>query len=277
MFNLIVSGRVSGSQRGLIPITRVFKYTTGEVLERVFPGDSPDFEVLCRLPTVLMEEGVDDQEVRVAFLREVVREGSDYSLRYTIDQSMPRLTNGMLKSLQADLEISDFEFFTNHWAVKDVDLFRVLLVESYSRAPRPRVFTLPRRDVNPGLISFMMPFHESFDDVYFDLGNHLRSLGYEVRRADDFWRNDHIMNDVAELISTSSVVVCDLTGKNPNVFYEAGIAHTLGKNVVLITQSSVDVPFDLGPIRHIVYEDTNAGRAQLADAVGRRVGELLTP
>ena len=59
------------------------------------------------------------------------------------------------------------------------------------------------------------------------------------------------MHDILELISTSKVIICDLSGKNPNVFYEAGIAHTLGKEVILITQHESDVPFDLRPLRYI--------------------------
>jgi hypothetical protein len=49
------------------------------------------------------------------------------------------------------------------------------------------------------------------------------------------------------------------TGKNPNVFYEVGVAHTVGKEVILVTQSMDDVPFDLRHLRCIVYEYTPRG------------------
>jgi hypothetical protein len=47
----------------------------------------------------------------------------------------------------------------------------------------------------------------------------------------------------------SRVVICDCTGRNPNVFYEIGIAHTLGREVILITQNPEDIPFDLRHLR----------------------------
>jgi len=50
-----------------------------------------------------------------------------------------------------------------------------------------------------------------------------------------------------------------LGGKNPNVFYEIGIAHTLGKQTVLITQRLADIPFDLRHLRVIPYEYTPKG------------------
>ena len=54
-------------------------------------------------------------------------------------------------------------------------------------------------------------------------------------------------------IARSKVVVCDLTGRNANVFYETGIAHALGREVVLITQSEHDIPFDLAHHRYVKY------------------------
>ncbi len=88
--------------------------------------------------------------------------------------------------------------------------------------------------------------------------------GYQRKRADDFWVNHNIIQDIPELICTSSVAICDLSDKNPNVFYEAGIAHTLGKEVILITQSMNDVPFDLRSLRCITYLNNQEGFDKLA-------------
>ena len=82
------------------------------------------------------------------------------------------------------------------------------------------------------------------------------------------------MQDIVELICTSQVVVCDLSGKNPNVFYEAGIAHTLGKEVILITQSIDDVPFDLKPLRCIEYLNNCEGLKKLARDVVERINTI---
>ena len=49
----------------------------------------------------------------------------------------------------------------------------------------------------------------------------------------------------------SRIVICDFSERNPNVFYEVGIAHTLGKHVIPITQTPNDVPFDLQHPRYI--------------------------
>ena len=79
------------------------------------------------------------------------------------------------------------------------------------------------------------------------------------------------MQDIVELICTSKVVICDLSNKNANVLYEAGIAHTLGKEVILITQNIDDVPFDLRAFRWIRYLDNQEGRSKLAAEVVARL------
>ena len=95
-----------------------------------------------------------------------------------------------------------------------------------------------------------------------------------VQRADNFWLHAHIMQDIIELICTSKVIICDLSGKNPNVFYETGIAHTLGKEVILITQHIDDVPFDLRALRFITYLNNEEGRARLAADILARLATV---
>lgn len=61
---------------------------------------------------------------------------------------------------------------------------------------------------------------------------------------------------------------------NPNVFYEAGIAHTLGKHVIPITQVADHIPFDLRHHRYIHYLNNKEGLAKLGAEVASRVGTL---
>jgi len=77
------------------------------------------------------------------------------------------------------------------------------------------------------------------------------------------------------LIDRSRVVICDCTGRNPNVFYEVGIAHTLGREVVLITQNAADIPFDLRHLRYVPYLNNTEGRQALAAALEMRLTSLI--
>src|SRR5215469_12463470 len=69
-------------------------------------------------------------------------------------------------------------------------------------------------------------------------------------------------------INKADLIVSDMTGRNPNVFYETGYAHALNKKVILLTQAADDIPFDLKHYPHIVY----SGKiAFLKDELQRRV------
>ena len=73
----------------------------------------------------------------------------------------------------------------------------------------------------------------------------------------------------------SFVVVADCTDRNANVFYEIGVAHTLGKPVILLTQSEEDVPTDVIYIRYIKYESTIRGLAKLEKNLRRTLEETI--
>ena len=82
------------------------------------------------------------------------------------------------------------------------------------------------------------------------------------------------MQDIFALIYRSNIVVCDFTGKNPNLFYEAGIAHVLGKHVVPITQQPDDVPFDLRHHRYSTYLANGEGLEVLTGTLAERFATL---
>lgn len=123
----------------------------------------------------------------------------------------------------------------------------------------PNIFSIPKESVEPQLISVMMPFNPAFSGVYSAISDAGSSAGFTCKRVDDIWNHSTVIQDVFSLIFQSFIVVCDFSGKNPNVFYEAGIAHTLGKHVVPITQSEQDIPFDLQHHRYAKYLNNGEG------------------
>jgi len=100
----------------------------------------------------------------------------------------------------------------------------------------PDVFEVPPLTVQEDLVSVMMPFDAAFYAVYEAIQSAVAAVDQQCRRADDIWEESVVVQDIFNLIFRSSIVVVDFTGKNPNVMYETGIAHTLGKQVVPITQ-----------------------------------------
>lgn len=269
MYNLIVSNRLEDKRRGLIDAGRVFEHTSDSVADQFMPAGVLDIPALLSLPTIIMEEGVSDEIAGIGYLTRIEVRGTDFQFHFALDPEIPLMSNAAVYELKSELGIDNWEFSRNHWAVKDIDLFQVLFRRNLYQRAAPTVFDLSEKPVNPKLVSMMMPF-AGFDRVHQTVKSAVEAAGYECRRADDFWVHSHIMQDIVELICTSKVIICDLTGKNPNVFYEAGIAHSLGKEVILITQHRDDVPFDLQSLRYIHYLNNQEGCDRLAaDIVAR--------
>ncbi|HET6370419.1 MAG TPA: hypothetical protein VFG95_04440 [Nitrospiria bacterium] len=113
--------------------------------------------------------------------------------------------------------------------------------EPKSTLPKPFVFVL-------------MPFDPAFDDIYkFGIKGAADDVGAYAERIDEQIFNEGILDRIFNQISKADVIVADMTGRNPNVFYEVGYAHALGKIVVLLTQKAADIPFDLKHRQHTVY------------------------
>jgi hypothetical protein len=133
-------------------------------------------------------------------------------------------------------------------------------------------------DVVENVCFVVMPFSiESLNIVYEDFIRptledrcHLRS-----ERGDDVFGSNVIMDDITKSIRRARLIIADLTGRNPNVFYEVGIAHALNKQVLLMTQSIDDVPFDLRHRRALVYEYSPRGCKKLEQALYENVQNML--
>jgi hypothetical protein len=125
----------------------------------------------------------------------------------------------------------------------------------------------------------IMPFAASFSGIYVDIVKPLMAeLKLTIVRGDEFnSTRGVIMEEVWAALNACRFVIAEISGGNDNVFYELGIAHTLNKPAILITQSKAadGVPFDVRHLRYLRYENTAAGGAQLRDDLKKAVTRLL--
>ncbi len=110
-------------------------------------------------------------------------------------------------------------------------------------APKPFIFVL-------------MPFEAKFDDIY-ELGIKAACTdsGAYCERVDEQLYEGTMLDRIYNQISRADFIIADMTGRNPNVFYEVGYAHALNRRVILITKNADDIPFDLKHYPHIIYSD----------------------
>ena len=133
------------------------------------------------------------------------------------------------------------------------------------KLPRRFISNISNVSEDPKTMFVLMPFREEFNAIYSIIREAGTSLGLKVLRADEMTSPGLITDQILEAINYSGIILADLTHKNPNVLYEVGIAHTLNKKTILITQNFEDVPFDLASLRVIVYENSVSGAKSLEE------------
>lgn len=110
----------------------------------------------------------------------------------------------------------------------------------------------------------LMPFGKRWsDDVWQAFQKTVTKNGFLCWRSDKEVLDDQIIQTIWEHVNKARFVIADCTGKNPNVFYELGIADTIGKPVFRCAQKREDFPFDISGIRSHVYETLPNGIDQL--------------
>ena len=299
MYNLLVTSASGQWKKRAYELERgrcVREYTDDEI-ERQFKAFSKaDANALMSLPCLFAYEDHVKTAARLGWLTKIRAGTQLVRFEFEIEKDLPSISRGKLKKLSSELDITDWEMNRTHWAVKDVNLLQVLMTAGiFDEAElrklgadskmvrfglstpvsdlqvRPTVFRVPTGKVEEDLVSVMMPFEMSFDRVSDAIRKACKACDLRCQRADDIWDQAEVIQDVFSLIYRSRIVVCDFSKRNPNVFYEAGIAHTLGKPVIPIVQNPEDIPFDLRHHRFIKYHDNGEGREKLAREVEQKL------
>jgi nucleoside 2-deoxyribosyltransferase len=100
----------------------------------------------------------------------------------------------------------------------------------------------------------LMPFDEDFDDIYkLGIKETAKTVGIRAERVDEQIYGEAILERIYQQIDIADIIIADMSGKNPNVFYEVGYAHAKKKFCILITDTADNIPFDLKHRRHIIY------------------------
>jgi nucleoside 2-deoxyribosyltransferase len=122
-----------------------------------------------------------------------------------------------------------------------------------------------------------MPFSQDWSaDVHRILATACEAAGVRAVRGDDLFSPTDILEDIWQGLNAADFVIADITGRNPNVLYELGIAHTLAKPVLILSKEAADIPIDLATRRVILYgQKTDAWREELARMIQEAIAKVV--
>ena len=170
------------------------------------------------------------------------------------------------------------EFLDEHYPETPVVSAVASLLRGTPEPPltiRPTAFSLPKdRGIDESLVSVMIPFRTEFDPVYQAIQDACKKSNMKCLRVDDVWETATFIQDIFNLLYRCRIVVVDFTGRNPNVMYETGVAHTLGREVIPISQNVKDAPSNIGHHRILLYQSNTEGRMELTEKLSLRIRQF---
>lgn len=155
------------------------------------------------------------------------------------------------------------------------------LMEKRSRSSTPSVSAAgkhpeasgPRKTIpNSAFILMNMDPHDaSLLDVCNAIKEECTAFGVHAIRIDDIEHSDRITDRILDMLHTADFIIADLTGERPNVYYEVGYAHALGKRPILYRKYNTRLHFDLSV--HNVPEYRNV--TELRELLHKRFEAVL--
>ncbi|MFH0796965.1 MAG: hypothetical protein V2A65_07920 [Candidatus Omnitrophota bacterium] len=122
----------------------------------------------------------------------------------------------------------------------------------------------------------IMQFSPEFDDLYREvIKPTCEAFGYTVKRADDMYTSNLIIQDITRSISEASLVIADVTPNNPNVYYEIGYSHAIRKKTVMLCDKKREsLPFDIAANRTIFYDNSIGGKTRVEEKLRKHLDNL---
>jgi hypothetical protein len=159
------------------------------------------------------------------------------------------------------LEVYDEAYQSGQWGLRTYQA-RARFANVALRASPPQCFVV-------------MPFSPTLSFVYDTIYEVVTSYGIKCIRGDEIAVSRPIIDDIRAQISSADLLIVDFTGKNPNVYFEAGLADTWKKPWIILAQSTEDLSFDVRHIRTIVYSDKMGADVLLQEQLRKAVRETM--
>jgi hypothetical protein len=197
------------------------------------------------------------QYLGVAGSQETIKYGTTYHLRLDCFGNQITLYENDVRQLM----VFDESYQTGQWGLRSYRT-QAQFANVEIALSQPRCFVV-------------MPFASELNFVYQVIKDTVEAHGLVCVRADEVMVSRPVVDDLKTLIAQADLVIVDFTGKNPNVYYEAGLADAWKKKWIVLSQSSDDLTFDVRHIRTILYSNKMGADVQLRAHLSRAIRETM--
>ena len=130
--------------------------------------------------------------------------------------------------------------------------------------------TVDDLEIDPKTVFVLTPFHPEFRQTFEVVRKVCSDLGLRAVRGDEDYVQTDILSHILRLLVRAKIVIAVIDGRNPNVFYELGIAHALNKPTILVSaDTDVELPFDIQNRQILLAPDSTALAERLPSEITR--------
>lgn len=132
-------------------------------------------------------------------------------------------------------------------------------------------------NVEKGTALFLTPFNKRGEMLFVECQSILSRMNVFLRKTDNRVEKDDILMNIVSQIVKAEFIIVNIDGRNPNVYYELGIAHAIGKPTILLAKTdftSNDIGFDIRQKRIISYKNYDDLETQLLYIINHLRNEL---
>lgn len=176
------------------------------------------------------------------FRQSVEKQISELTKELTINKERFNSVNHLINDAQNIYFKNDKSKYLNDRNFKKIDFFKGIGANITN-------------EIDDELIFVLTPFNKKYENQYSVIKNLVTNLGFKCSKGDDSNLSSNILAHITEQIARSRLVIANISGRNPNVFYELGLAHALGKPVIIVSESLSDIPFDINSSRILAFDD----------------------
>jgi nucleoside 2-deoxyribosyltransferase len=131
--------------------------------------------------------------------------------------------------------------------------------------------TQPEVEIDSRLVLILTPFHTREQNTFQIISEVCRDVGFRSVRGDEEFTDANILPHILKLMVQARLVIANINGRNPNVFFELGVANAIDKPTIVVSETLGDVPFDLQNRRMIIYKSNT----ELANGLNRALVQVL--
>ena len=134
MFNLLISWDENSWDKSpyTLPKDRYLEHTADEIRNHYLRLDNEIIEKIKKIPTIFaIEKELRDSKIGYITDIKIGSSKNDIRIYFEFDDKLPNLPIGAIKKMEQELDISNVEILRTHWAIKDENLFKILIENQY--------------------------------------------------------------------------------------------------------------------------------------------------